>query len=180
MSVRAEQVPPVASRRSPARLAVQVVVSLLLVVVIFYFLVKKVDLGQAWTAITDMTWLELATLGLLALWNLCTYAFVWMSVTPGLSFWRAMVMTQSATAVTNTVPWAGPAIGIGMTYTMLGSWGYSRSRTSTAVLVSGCGTPLPSWACGCWPWPWSPCRATPPEGGPSPPWPASAGWPPRS
>jgi len=32
-----------------------------------------------------MTWLELTTLGLLAVWNLCTYAFVWRSVTPGLS-----------------------------------------------------------------------------------------------
>jgi hypothetical protein len=64
------------------------------------------------------------------------YAFVWMSVTPGLGFWHAMVMTQATTAVANTVP-AGSAIGIGMTYTMLGSWGYSRSRSTTAVLVSG-------------------------------------------
>jgi uncharacterized protein (TIRG00374 family) len=32
---------------------------------------------------------------------------------------------------------AGSAIGIGMTYSMLGSWGYSRSRSTTAVLVSG-------------------------------------------
>ena len=45
-------------------------------------------------------------------------------------------MTQSTTAVANTVP-GGSAIGIGMTYSMLGSWGYSRSRTTTAVLVSG-------------------------------------------
>ena len=89
-----------------------------------------------WAAITDLTWLELTTLSLLAVWNLCTYAFVWMSVTPGLGFWHAMVMTQATTAVANTVP-AGSAIGIGMTYTMLGSWGYSRSRSTTAVLVSG-------------------------------------------
>src|SRR6266540_2627840 len=74
--------------------------------------------------------------GLLAVWNLCTYVFVWMSVTPGLSFGHAMVMTQSTTAVANTVP-GGSAVGIGMTYMMLGSWGYSRSRTTTAVLVSG-------------------------------------------
>jgi putative heme transporter len=69
-------------------------------------------------------------------WNLCTYAFVWMTVTPGLGFWRAMVMTQSTTAVANTVP-GGSAIGIGMTYGMLGSWGYSRPRSTTTVLVSG-------------------------------------------
>src|SRR6266540_5030174 len=132
-----DQQPAMASRRSRTRMIVQGVLSLVLIVVIFYFLLKKIDLAQVWTAITDMTWLELTILGLLAVWNLCTYAFVWMSVTPGLSFWHAMVMTQSATAVTNTVPWAGPGIGVGMTYNMLGGWGYSRSRTTTPVLVSG-------------------------------------------
>jgi putative heme transporter len=105
-------------------------------VAIFYFMVKKIDPAQVWAAITAMTWLELTTLGLLAVWNLATYAFVWMAVTPGLGFWRAMVMTQATTAVANTVP-GGSAIGIGMTYSMLGSWGYSRSRSTTAVLVSG-------------------------------------------
>jgi len=80
-----EQAPPAASRRSRTRPVVQGVLSLVLVVVIFYFLLKQIDLAQAWAAITAMTWLELTTLGLLAVWNLCTYAFVWMSVTPGLS-----------------------------------------------------------------------------------------------
>jgi putative heme transporter len=136
MSAMIEQAPPAASHRSRTRLVVQGLLSLLLVVAIFYYLRQKFDLAQTWAAITAMTWLELATLGLLAAWNLCTYAFVWMSVTPGLSFWRAMVMTQATTAVANTVP-GGSAIGIGMTYSMLGSWGYSRSRATTAVLVSG-------------------------------------------
>jgi putative heme transporter len=136
MSWMVEQASPAASNRSRTRLLVQGVLSLVLVVAIFYFLRKKIDPAQMWAAITAMTWLELAILSLLALWNLCTYAFVWMSVTPGLGFWRAMVMTQATTAVANTVP-GGSAIGIGMTYAMLGSWGYSRSRTTTAVLVSG-------------------------------------------
>src|SRR6266511_2786209 len=131
-----DQQAPAASRRSRTRMVVQAAVSLVLIVVIFYFLLKKIDLAQVWSAITSMTWLELAILGLLAVWNLCTYAFVWMSVTPGLSFGDGMVMTQSTTAVANTVP-GGSAIGIGMTYAMLGSWGYSRSRATTAVLVSG-------------------------------------------
>jgi uncharacterized protein (TIRG00374 family) len=139
MSAMVEQAPPAAKRRSRARLVVQVVVSLVLVVVIFYFLLKKIDLSQVWAAITGMTWLELTLLGLLAVWNLCTYAFVWMACTPApqLSFGHAMVMTQSTTAVSNTVPGGGAAVGIGMTYAMLGSWGYSRSKSTTAVLVSG-------------------------------------------
>jgi putative heme transporter len=136
MSVMVEQAPPAISHRSRTRLVVQAVVSLVLVVAIFYYLRKKFDPAQAWAAITAMTGLELSILGLLAVWNLCTYAFVWMMVTPGLGFRRAMVMTQATTAVANTVP-GGSAIGIGMTYGMLGSWGYSRSRSTTAVLVSG-------------------------------------------
>jgi hypothetical protein len=51
---------------------------------IFYFLRRKIDPAQTWAATAAMTWPELTTLGLLAVWNLCTYAFVWMSVTPGL------------------------------------------------------------------------------------------------
>jgi uncharacterized membrane protein YbhN (UPF0104 family) len=112
------------------------VVSLVLVLGIFYFLLRGIDLAEVWAEIRAMTWIEDAILAAIAAWNLATYAFVWMSVTPGLGFWRAMVMTQATTAVTNTVP-AGSAIGIGMTYVILGQWGYSRSRASVAVLVSG-------------------------------------------
>ena len=125
-----------ATRTSRTKMTLRVLVSLLLIAVIFWYLLKDVSLAAVWAAITAMTWGELAVLTVIAGWNLCTYAFVWMTVTPGLSFWRAMIMTQATTAITNTVP-AGSAIGIGMTYAMLHSWGFSRSRTTIAVLVSG-------------------------------------------
>jgi len=126
------------ARRGPPRTRqiIQGLVSLALVVVIFYKLFKGIDFGEVGAAVTSMTWLELTILGLLAIWNLATYAFVWMAVTPGLSFRHGFMLTQSATAVANTVP-GGSAIGIGMTYGMFGSWGLSRSRTTVAVLVSG-------------------------------------------
>jgi putative heme transporter len=125
-----------AKRSSPAKMTLRVVASLVLIAVIFWYLLKDISLAAVWAAITAMTWGELAGLAVIAGWNLVTYAFVWMTVTPGLSFGRAMVMTQATTAITNTVP-AGSAIGIGMTYAMLHSWGFSRSRTTIAVLVSG-------------------------------------------
>jgi len=129
--------PPAAKPRSRSRLIAQAVFSLALVVVLFYYLLKDVDLAQVWANIRAMTWREDAILIVLAAWNLASYAFVWMAVTPGLRFGRAMVMTQAATAVTNTVPTVGPAIGTGLTYTMFRSWGISGSRTSAAVVVSG-------------------------------------------
>ena len=74
--------------------------SAVLVAAIFYFLFRKIDFAEVWTEIRSLTWLEVGTLLILAIWNLLTYAFVWMSVTvPRLSFGRAMVMTQSTTAV---------------------------------------------------------------------------------
>jgi uncharacterized membrane protein YbhN (UPF0104 family)/membrane-associated phospholipid phosphatase len=128
---------PAAKPRSRTRLIIQTAVSLVLVVAIFYYLLRGIDLRLVWAQIQAMTWREEAVLALIGAWNLATYAFVWMSVTPGLSFGRAMVMTQAATAVTNTVPTVGPAIGVGLTYQMLGSWGYSGARITVAVLVSG-------------------------------------------
>jgi uncharacterized membrane protein YbhN (UPF0104 family)/membrane-associated phospholipid phosphatase len=130
------QPPPATKPRSRTRLIVQAVFSLALVVVLFYYLLKDVDLAQVWAEIQAMTWTEDAALAAIAAWNLATYGLLWISVTPGLGFGRA-VMTQAASAVTNTVPTVGPAIGVGLTYSMLRSWGYSGSRISVAVLVSG-------------------------------------------
>ena len=121
--------------RSRARLVAQGVLSLMLVAAIFAYLFRGIDLTQVWAEITAMTPLELAGLLAIVAWNLATYALV--PVTAGLSFWRIMMVTQAATAVANTVPTVGPAIGTGLTYRMLGSWGYSRSRATTALLVSG-------------------------------------------
>jgi hypothetical protein len=56
-----------------------------------------------------------------------------MAVTPGLSFGRAMVMTQAATTVTTTAPSVGPAIGVGLTYSMLWSQGSWQSRARRRV-----------------------------------------------
>jgi hypothetical protein len=107
--------------RRRTRLVVQGVLSLALVVVIFRYLLGGIDLAEVWAEITAMTSLELAGLLAIAAWNLATYVLV--PVTAGLSFWRIMMVTQAATAAANTVPTVGPAIGTGLTYRMLGSWG---------------------------------------------------------
>jgi putative heme transporter len=123
-------------RQTPTRRIVQGLLSLILVVAIFWFVFKGIDLAQVWAEISAMTWLELLTLFAAAIWNLVTYLLVWVAVTPGLTYPQAMILTQSGTAVANTVP-GGAAVGIALTYSMLGSWGFSKSRATLAVLVSG-------------------------------------------
>jgi hypothetical protein len=79
---------------------------------------------------------SLFTIALVAAWNLVTYWALWVAVTPGLSYRQAMVLSQSGTALTNTVP-GGSGIGVGLVYSMLDSWGFSRGRSTMAVLITG-------------------------------------------
>ena len=117
--------------------AVRIVASFALVGAMFaYMLGNLADFSEVRAAIGDMTSLELATLGLLAAWNLVTYWLVMVAATPGLTYRQAVVLTESTTAVANTVP-GGGAVAMGLTYAMLGSWGFSKSRSTLAVIVSG-------------------------------------------
>jgi uncharacterized membrane protein YbhN (UPF0104 family) len=110
--------------------------SALLAVAIFAFLFRRVDVAAVRAEIAEMTWFELATIAAVAAWNLATYWALWVAVTPGLRWGQAATVALSGTAVTNTVP-GGSGIGVGLTYAMLDSWGFSRGRSSLAVLVTG-------------------------------------------
>ncbi len=108
-----------------------------LVIAVFWFVLPQVaDFSEVWRQIKDLTGVELATLSLLALWNLVTYWFVWVASLPGLTYPQAGVVATTTNSVASTLP-GGGAVAIGLTYSMLGSWGFSRGRTSTCVLVSG-------------------------------------------
>jgi hypothetical protein len=68
--------------------------------------------------------------------NLISYWVVVVLATPGLTYPQAGVLTQSTTAVANSVP-AGGAIALGLTYTILSSWGFSKSRATVSIVVTG-------------------------------------------
>jgi uncharacterized protein (TIRG00374 family) len=128
---------PEKRRSSRLRQVVRIVVSLALAGAIFaYVLGSAADFSEVSAAISSMTGLELATLGLVALWNLATYWMVVVAATPGLTYPQAAVLVESTTAVANSVP-GGSAVAVGLTYSMLGSWGFSRSRSTLSVIVSG-------------------------------------------
>jgi len=116
--------------------AVRLLLSVVLAVAVFWFLATKVDVGAAWTAVRDMTALELLTVVAVTAWNLLTYWALWVAATPGLSWGRAATLAQSGTALTNTLP-GGSALGVRQAYGMLASWGFSAQRSSQAVLVTG-------------------------------------------
>src|SRR3954453_12972265 len=114
-----------------AGLSVAVVVG-----VFWYFLPQYTDVSKVWTYVRTMSWQSEFAIAVAATWNLCTYWFVNMSTMPGLRLRQAAVVTESATAVSNTLP-GGGAIGIGLSYAMYSSWGFSKSRSTVSLTVSG-------------------------------------------
>jgi uncharacterized protein (TIRG00374 family) len=130
-------VAPSASSASLRKRIIQGTLSIGLGVAILVFVLPQIaDLSEVWKQIQDMTTLEIGGLVLAAIWNLITYWIITVICTPGLRLPQAMVVNESTTAVANTVP-AGGAVSIGLTYAMLGSWGFSKSRITLSVVVSG-------------------------------------------
>jgi uncharacterized membrane protein YbhN (UPF0104 family) len=124
-------------RPSTLKKVLQASLSLVVVIVIFVFVLPQIaDYSDVWEALREMTGLEVTSLVLVALWNLATYWFLLISVLPGLKVAQAAVVNLSSTAVANTVP-GGGALGVGVTYTMYLSWGFTAAAITLSVLLSG-------------------------------------------
>ena len=116
---------------------IRIVASVALVIGIFFFALPKIaDIGEVGDVIAAMTPLEIGTLLLAAAWNIFTYWFVMMAALPGSNIWQTMKINQASTAIANTVP-GGGAIGIGITYGMYSSYGFTGGQIGLSVLVSG-------------------------------------------
>ncbi len=133
-----EQTPQAERKRhSPVRRIVSGAISLAIVVGIFVFAIPKVaDYGEVWKAFQSLTPLELASLFAVMIFNLFTYWWANMAALPGLRLGPAAVLTQTTTSVANTLP-GGGAIAIGLTYTILRSWGFTGTDVALYVGVTG-------------------------------------------
>jgi uncharacterized protein (TIRG00374 family) len=112
-------------------------VSLGIVVATFvYFLPTIANYGDVVGVVKQLSWPWLAALlGATALY-LATFAPPWQVVLPGLSFIRAMELTQAWAALSIVVP-GGAAVGAAGAYGMLRRWGFPAHDVSRAVTLTG-------------------------------------------
>jgi putative heme transporter len=116
---------------------IQAAVSLVLVVAIFVFAIPKIaDYSAVWKTISSLTLLEASSLVVAMVFNLFTYWLQNMAALPKLTLGRSAVLTQTTTSVANTLP-AGGAVAVGLTYSMLRSWGFDGSAVALYVGVTG-------------------------------------------
>jgi putative heme transporter len=112
-------------------------ISVLIVVAIFWWAIPKfADYRDVWAAMKTLTPIETWSLVAATVFNLMTYWWANQAALPGLGIGKAAVLTQTTTSVANTLP-AGGAIAVGLTYSILDSWGFSGTSVALYVGVTG-------------------------------------------
>jgi len=119
------------------RRVIGIVVAVVVIVGVFVLVLPKIaDYGAVWATIRGLTWEQIAALGVAVVINIVTFAPPFMATLPGLGFLRALVLTQASTASTYIAP-GGAAVGIGISYAMLRSWGFEPGAVALAVTLTG-------------------------------------------
>jgi putative heme transporter len=113
------------------------VISVLIVVAIFWWAIPRfANYRDVWAAMKTLTPIEAWSLVAATVFNLVTYWWANQAALPGLGIGKAAVLTQTTTTVANTLP-AGGAIAVGLTYSILDSWGFSGTSIALYVGVTG-------------------------------------------
>jgi uncharacterized membrane protein YbhN (UPF0104 family) len=124
-------------RRPGLRRALQLGFSLVIVLGIFAFAIPRIaSYAEVLDTIRDLTPLEFISLFAAMTFNLLTYWLANMAALPGLTLGKSAVVTQTTTSVANTLP-AGGAIAVGLTYSILNSWGFPASAITLYIGVTG-------------------------------------------
>lgn len=126
-------------RKSPRRRVIEGLVSMAAVALIFVFVLPAVTgshYSEIWHEISKLSWTWV--LGLTVIWilGMLAYTGVLTNSLPGLSHPQALTVNFAGSAVSNVVPFGG-AVGVGATYAIDLSWGFSVPRVTLSILVSG-------------------------------------------
>ena len=101
-----------------------------------FFLPNIANYGEVWGVVKELSWPWALALLAAVLLNLATFAPPWQIALPGLSFIRAMELTQASTALSIVAP-GGAAVGAAGAYGMLRRWGFPARDFTRAVTLTG-------------------------------------------
>jgi uncharacterized protein (TIRG00374 family) len=127
--------PAAPARRSPWRIVVSTTVTLAVLVVVFVGIFPKVaDYSQAWSSIQQMPTAYVVALVVATVVNVAVYVWPLQAALPGLGYGPGFVVRQTSFAISNAVP-AGGAVGLGVQYGMLDSYGFGAGAAASAIAI---------------------------------------------
>ena len=126
-----------AGRYRRGRRMVSTAASAVLVAAIFGFALPHfASYRSVWASVQMMTWPQVLLVVMAAAASLVAGWLVICSILPSVRFREAAVVNLGSTAAANTLP-AGGALAMGISWTMLSSWGVSGADYVLYTLVSG-------------------------------------------
>jgi uncharacterized membrane protein YbhN (UPF0104 family) len=125
------------ARPHRARKILRTVVSVALIAAIFGFALPRfASYRSVWASLDGMTWSQALLVGTTAAASMASYWFMICAVLPALRLRQAAVVNLGSNAVANALP-AGGALGMGVSWAMMSSWGVSTADYVLYTLVSG-------------------------------------------
>jgi len=125
------------ARPHRARKVLRTVVSVALVAAIFGFALPRfASYRSVWASLDGMAWPNALLVGATAAASMASYWFMICAVLPALRLRQAAAVNLGSNAVANALP-AGGALGIGVSWAMMSSWGVSTADYVLYTLVSG-------------------------------------------
>jgi uncharacterized protein (TIRG00374 family) len=122
-------------RRSPWRIVISTAVTVAVLVVVFVGIFPKVaDYSEAWSSIQQMPTAYVVALVVATVVNLAVYVWPLQAALPGLGYGPGFVVRQTSFAISNAVP-AGGAVGLGVQYGMLDSYGFGAGAAASAIAI---------------------------------------------
>src|SRR5512132_1814150 len=122
-------------RRSAWRMVVSAAITVAVLVVVFVGIFPKVaDYSDAWSSIQQMPTAYLVALAVATVANIAVYVWPLQAALPGLSYGPGFVVRQTSFAISNAVP-AGGAVGLGVQYGMLDSYGFGAGAAAGAIAI---------------------------------------------
>ncbi|MCX6509360.1 MAG: lysylphosphatidylglycerol synthase transmembrane domain-containing protein [Actinobacteria bacterium] len=126
-------------KKSNVRRFVEIGSSLSVIVIIFAFVIPKItgsDYAEIWDQMAKLSTWEITAL--IAFWflGMLAYTGVLTNTLPGLKHTQALTVNFAGSAVSNVMPFGG-AIGVGATYAIDMSWGFTAPSVTLSILVSG-------------------------------------------
>jgi uncharacterized protein (TIRG00374 family) len=120
-------------RRSPWRIVISSAVTVAVMVVVFVGIFPKVaDYSEAWSSIQQMPTAFVVALVVATVVNIAVYVWPLQAALPGLGYGPGFVVRQTSFAISNAVP-AGGAVGLGVQYGMLDSYGFGAGAAASAI-----------------------------------------------
>lgn len=125
-----------AKRKRLLKRGAMIAVSAAVIIATFaYFLPSIANYADVWRVVKSLSWQWIVALIVMTSINLATFAPPWMICLPGLSFIRAMQLTQASTALSIVFP-GGPAVGMAGSYGMSRAWGFPGREVARAVTLT--------------------------------------------